>query len=167
MFQETSMLFGGSVPTQSPYSIPVLIETRKGRKKGSGLQPGRHGRNVHFQHSGKEVSPWRTGLSTIPPVLPRPPSRLKTVSQGGKRRHSSPNLSPQVVSGERESRSLKLLLPPTAWMPALHHNRYRARLRGHDELRHSLLAGRFGFFLPFCALLHNPLSIEFLGTFLH
>jgi len=28
------------------------------------------------------------------------------------------NLSPQVVSGERESRSFKLLLSATDWMPA-------------------------------------------------
>ena len=28
-----------------------------------------------------------------------------------------------------------------AWMPALNHPRYRARLRGHDELRHSLRGG--------------------------
>jgi hypothetical protein len=43
-----------------------------------------------------------------------------------------------VLSRERESRSLKLLLSPTDWMPALHHTRYRARLRGHDKSWHSL-----------------------------
>jgi hypothetical protein len=30
----------------------------------------------------------------------------------------------------------------TSWMPALHHTRYRARFRGHDELRDSLSGGR-------------------------
>jgi hypothetical protein len=44
------------------------------------------------------------------------------------------NLSLHALSRERESSSFKLLRSTTEWMAALHHTRYRARLRGHDEL---------------------------------
>ncbi len=90
-----------------------------------------------------------------PKNLPKDCKKSSPLSKGGRRDLGGgpvPEISPwpPLIRGcvairkmssfprKRESRYLKFLFPPAAGMPALHHTRYRARLRGHDEIRHGL-----------------------------
>ena len=103
----------------------------------------------------KPQSPQRNPLCAPKESPPYPPLSpcVEAVSQGRKRAVIPAKLVPAKAGSGNPGYLKEARLPEStryfslkgpAGMPALHHPRYRARLRGHDELRPSLVGERDG-----------------------